>query len=364
MARTPLLIIAAVALAAPAAAASRTEAVYVAATGGGRTLSDDVWEKAPAVSDFVQREPSEGAEPSQRTEFRVAFDSSTLFIRVRAYDREPEKIVTYLTRRDEDSPCDWIHVLIDSYHDRRTAFEFVVNPDGVKQDRYWFNDTNNDKGWDAVWDVTVSRDQQGWTAEFRIPFSQLRFTPADDEHVGPCGVARHRTLRETSTWPLLSRGANGYVSSFGEIGGLSTKDAPKGLELLPYVVSDLTRQRGGANPLVSGSAVGGAVGLDMRYPVTPGLTLTATINPDFGQVEADPAVVNLSAFETFFNERRPFFVEGSGNFRFDADCYDGCNNLFYSRRVGRAPQGTGSLPPARVSTRRRRRKPRFWAPPN
>jgi hypothetical protein len=344
MARTPLLIIAALALAAPAAAASRTEAVYVAAPGGGRTLSDDVWEKAPAVSDFVQREPSEGAEPSQRTEFRVAFDSSTLFIRVRAYDREPDKIVTYLTRRDEDSPCDWIHVMIDSYHDRRTAYEFVVNPDGVKQDRYWFNDTNNDKGWDAVWDVTVSRDQQGWTAEFRIPFSQLRFTPAD---MSTWGLAVSRDigrLRETSTWPLLSRGANGYVSSFGEIGGLSTKNAPKGLELLPYVVSDLTRQRGGGNPLVSGSSVGGAVGLDMRYPVTPGLTLTATINPDFGQVEADPAVVNLSAFETFFNERRPFFVEGSGNFRFDADCYDGCNNLFYSRRVGRAPQGTSSLP--------------------
>jgi hypothetical protein len=143
---------------------------------------------------------------------------------------------------------------------------------------------------------------------------------------------------------LLSRNANGYVSSFGEIGGLSTMNAVKGLELVPYTVANLDRQRTGGNPLINPSALGGAAGLDMKYAVTPGLTLNATVNPDFGQVEADPAVVNLSAFETFFNERRPFFVEGGGNFRFDADCYDGCNNLFYSRRIGRAPQGTGNLP--------------------
>ena len=279
-----------------AAAEARVEAVRVTATASARTLNADLLEKAPAVTDFAQREPSEGSPPSQLTEFRVAFDASTLYVKVRAYDREPEKIVTYLTRRDDDSPCDWIRVLIDSYHDRRTAYEFAVNPDGVKQDRYWFNDNNNDKSWDAVWDVTVSRDQNGWTAEFRIPFSQLRFTPSD---TGTWGFAISRDigrLKETNTWPLLSRNANGYVSSFGELGGLATANAPKGMEIVPYTVASLTRQRTGGNPLQSASGLDGAVGLDLRYALTPGLTVTATVNPDFGQVEADPAVVNLSAF--------------------------------------------------------------------
>ncbi len=347
MIRGSLLIIA-VLLAAPAAAAAgaeaRVEAVHVSAATAGRTLADDVWGSAPAVSDFVQREPREGAKPSQPTEFRVAFDATTLYVKVRAYDREPEKIVQYLTRRDDDGPSDWIRILIDSYHDKRTAYEFAVNPAGVKYDRYWFNDTNNDTSWDAVWDVTVSRDQKGWTAEFKIPFSQLRFTPSAMSIWGFAISRDIGRLKETDTWPLLSRNANGYVSSFGELGGLSTRDAPKGLELTPYTVANVTRQRTGGNPLLNSSALGAAAGLDLRYAVTPGLTLNATVNPDFGQVEADPAVVNLTAFETFFNERRPFFVEGSGNFRFDADCYDGCNNLFYSRRIGRAPQGTGTLP--------------------
>ncbi len=327
-----------------AASAARIDAVRVSAASGGPALSEDVWKTATPVSDFVQREPREGGAPSEATEFRVAFDATTLYVKVRAYDREPQKIVTYLTRRDDDSPCDWIHVFIDSYHDRRTAYEFAVNPDGVKQDRYWFNDTNNDKSWDAVWDVIVSRDRLGWTAEFRIPFSQLRFTPGDSSTFGFAVARDIGRLKETSTWPLLSRNANGYVSSFGELGGVLTTMSTKRLELMPYTVASLTRQPTGGNPLLGASAASGATGLDMKYAVTSGLTLTATVNPDFGQVEADPAVVNLSAFETFFNEQRPFFVEGSGNFRFDADCYDGCNNLFYSRRIGRAPQGLGTLP--------------------
>src|SRR5204863_5724708 len=180
--------------------------------------------------------------------------------------------------------------------------------------------------------------------EFRIPFSQLRFNPSQSSTFGFAVSRRIGRLNETDTWPLLSRGASGYVSSFGELGGLSMAASPKRLELVPYTVANLTRQPSRGSPLVNPSDPGGAVGLDMKYALTPGLTLTGTVNPDFGQVEADPAVVNLSAFATFFNERRPFFVEGSGNFRFDADCYDGCNNLFYSRRIGRAPHGTGTLP--------------------
>ena len=309
-------------------------------SGEGVTLTDEGWQTLTPVSAFVQREPQEGAAPSQRTEFRVAYDASTLYVRVKAFDAEPEKIVTYLTRRDDNSPGDWLHVFIDSYHDRRTAYEFAVNPSGVKQDRYWFNDTDRDDSWDAVWDVRVSRERDGWLAEFRIPFSQLRFTPEPNATFGLAVVREIGRLKETSTWPLLPRAAPGYVSSFGDLAGLSMLTTPKRLELLPYMVSDLTRQPTNGNPLVKASKPEATLGLDLKYGLTPGLTFTGTVNPDFGQVEADPAVVNLSAFETFFNERRPFFVEGSGTFNFPFD--DG--NLFYTRRIGRSPQGASDLP--------------------
>jgi hypothetical protein len=327
---------------------ARVDAVRLSETTAVRvngTIREDVWQTAVPASAFVQREPHEGAPPSQRTEFRVAYDAATIYVRVRAFDTEPNKIVGYLTRRDGRSPSDWIRVLIDSYRDRRTAFEFAVNPAGVKQDTYWYNDNSRDDSWDAVWDVTVSRDSQGWTAEFRIPFSQLRFTGGEAKSVGFAVVREIARLNEVVTWPLLARSANGYVSSFGELGSLSSTRSPKRLELVPYAVSSLTRQASSGNPLINHSKGDAAVGLDLKYAVAPGLTLTTTINPDFGQVEADPAVVNLTAFETFFAERRPFFVEGSGNFQFGLDCNDGqCTGLFYSRRIGRTPQAADSLP--------------------
>jgi hypothetical protein len=153
-------------------ATARVDAVAIPATAkavrAGGELSEEFWQTVTPTSAFVQREPHDAAEPSQRTEFRVDYDASTLFVKVRAYDSDPDKIVTYLTRRDLDSPCDWIRILIDSYHDRRTAYEFAVNPSGVKMDRYWFNDNNSDDSWDAVWDVSVSRDRLGWAAEFRF----------------------------------------------------------------------------------------------------------------------------------------------------------------------------------------------------
>jgi len=325
-------------LAAPAVDVAQAEKLLGA--GPGVMLTDEGWQAVRAMSTFVQREPNEGAAPSQRTEFRVAYDATTLYVRVRAFDAEPDKIVTYLTRRDDDSPCDWLRVFIDSYHDRRTAFEFAVNPSGVKQDRYWFNDGDRDNSWDAVWDVNVIRDGDGWLAEFRIPFSQLRFTPGPAATFGFAIVREIGRLKETSTWPLLPRAATGYVSSFGDLSGLTMLATPKRLEVLPYMVSQLTQQPTGGNPLLQGSTSEAALGLDLKYSLTTGLTLTGTVNPDFGQVEADPAVVNLSAFETFFSERRPFFIEGSGNFNFPFDN----GQLFYSRRIGRAPQGTADLP--------------------
>src|SRR5438309_2276365 len=283
------------------ALSSRVDAVPIADTPNAVRINGEVseaaWQAATPMDGFLQREPEEGGQPSQRTEFRVVYDATTLYVKVRAFDTQADKIVSYLTRRDADSPSDWLHVFVDSYHDRRTAYEFAVNPSGVKIDRYWFDDNNRDDGWDAVWDAKVTRDASGWTAEFHIPFSQLRFNPNGANTFGFAVARRIGRLNETSTWPLLARSATGYVSSFGELGGLTMTASPKRLEMLPYTVADLTRQRAGGNPLVKASSPSGAMGLDLKYALTPGLTLTTTVNPDFGQVEADPAVVNLSAFE-------------------------------------------------------------------
>ncbi|MBA3269817.1 MAG: carbohydrate binding family 9 domain-containing protein [Acidobacteria bacterium] len=307
-------------------------------------LTEAVWEQAPAIKEFVQREPAEGSAPSQRTDARIAYDSSALYVAVRAHDTEPERIVGMLTRRDQRSPSDWIKIVVDSYFDRRSAYEFAVNPVGVKTDRYYFNDGASDDSWDAVWDVRVARDADGWTAEFRIPFSQLRFNSSDGGPVGFAVIREVGRLAETSTWPLLSRNANGFVSQFAEVRGLRMSGPPKKLELLPYTLGSFSLNPTSDNPFVERTDPAGSLGLDLKYAVRPGLTVTATVNPDFGQVEADPAVVNLDAFETFFQERRPFFVEGSGTFQFNVDCSDGqCTGLFYSRRIGRSPQASASL---------------------
>lgn len=333
------------ALTAPAEGVERVPAQPLTSASAIRVdgdLSEDVWQSAPMITGFRQREPNEGAQATFETEARVAYDSNAIYIAVQAIDPEPSRIVGIRTRRDEGSPSDWIRVMIDSFHDRRTAYEFAVNPAGVKSDTYWFNDGNNDQGWDAVWEVGVSRNERGWRAEFRVPFSQLRFHPAADATFGFAVVRQIGRLNETTTWPLLARSANGYVSSFGELTGLRLGQSQKRLELVPYALGDLgTQPVEAGNPLQHARNGSAEVGLDLKYALTPGLTLTGTVNPDFGQVEADPAVVNLTAFETFFSERRPFFVEGSGIFRFDTDCNDGsCSGLFYSRRIGRAPRGS------------------------
>ena len=301
------------------------------------TFDEAVWQAAVPAGSFLQREPQEGAATTHGTEVRVAYDSDALYFAVRAFDPEPDKVVGLLTRRDENSPSDQIAILIDSFNDRRTAYEFAVNVAGVKSDRYWFNDTNNDGGWDAVWDVATLRTPDGWQAEFRIGFSQLRFRGMDTATLGFATMRTVAHIDETSTWPLLARSASGFVSSFGELRGVALASQPRTFEVLPYVVAQATTSPVAEdNPFVSSPDGTASAGLDVKYQVAPGLTLTGTVNPDFGQVEADPAVVNLGAFETFFAERRPFFLEGSGNFQF--------RNLFYSRRIGRAPQRSADAP--------------------
>ena len=173
-------------------------------------LNEEIWQQAPAIVDFLQRDPDEGKEPTMRTEARIAYDDAAVYVAVRAFDTDAAKIVGILTRRDQRSPSDWIRIVLDSYFDKRSAYEFGVNPVGVKTDRYYFNDGQSDDGWDAVWDVQVEKDADGWRAEFRIPFSQLRFNTLAGGPVGFAVIREVGRLAETSSWPLLSRNANGY----------------------------------------------------------------------------------------------------------------------------------------------------------
>src|SRR5690606_8591254 len=215
-------------------------------------LADAIWRTAPMVGGFLQREPDEGAPTTHATEVRVAYDRDALYVAIRAIDPEPVQLVGLLPRRDGVSPSDWLSILIDSFDDNRTAYEFGVNMSGVKYDRYWYNDTNNDQGWDAVWDVATRRTETGWQAEFRIGFSQLRFRAGEP---GPMGFATMRTvahLDETSTWPLLARSASGFVSSFGELQGVVVGAGQKTLEIVPYALGQgSTRPVAEGHPFVS-----------------------------------------------------------------------------------------------------------------
>ncbi|MEX0980267.1 MAG: DUF5916 domain-containing protein, partial [Gemmatimonadota bacterium] len=306
-------------------------------------LDDEAWRTAPVADGFVQFRPREGIRASQPTEARVLYGDDALYVAIRAYDAAPDSIVGQLTRRDESSYSDWLWVMIDSYLDRRTAFRFGVNPLGVKRDIYHFDDTGEDSGWNAVWDVATRIDAEGWTAEFRIPYSQLRFSGASVQHWGINFARDHARQNETSTWAPLSQEENAIVSRSGTLRGLENLRPPRRIEIQPYVLARTERAPGDpANPFHSSTDHSGAVGADIKYGITSNLTLDLTMNPDFGQVEADPGQVNLTAFETFLPERRPFFVEGSNIFRAGLGIGDGDGSnqsLFYSRRVGRPPQG-------------------------
>ncbi len=306
-------------------------------------LDEAAWARATVAGDFVVFEPNEGERPLQQTEARVLYGSDAIFVGFRAYDSAPDSLVAQLARRDERPHSDWVDVAIDSYHDRRTAFRFGVNPAGVKSDSYMYNDVEEDDSWDAVWDVATRIDEEGWTAEFRIPYSQLRFDGAARQTWGinfVRFVARHM---ERSLWAPISREDGALVSRFGELRELRDLSPPARIEVMPYSLVRMEAAPGSAaDPFYEPRDLSSAVGADVKYGLTTDLTLDLTLNPDFGQVEADPAQVNLSAFETFLPERRPFFLEGANifDFRFSEGDGDGANEgLFYSRRIGRAPRG-------------------------
>jgi hypothetical protein len=294
---------------------------------------DEVWRAAAPITGFRMFDPSEDSVATLRTEARIAYDEQNLYVFVRAYDPRPDSIIALLSRRDVKTSSDQIKVMIDSYHDRRTGYEFAVNPAGVKRDYYTYDDNTEDISWDAVWDVATRIDSLGWTAEFRIPLSQLRY-PRSATAFGVMIMRDIARYNERDSWPVYRRSRAGIASQFGDVGGFVSLGSPQRLEISPYVLTrnmSITRADGFAR------SQQGTMGADLKYGLTSNLTLDATINPDFGQVEADPAQLNLTAFETFLAEQRPFFLEGTGIFQFGDDP----TRLFYSRRIGRAPQLAG-----------------------
>lgn len=305
-------------------------------------LDDPAWAEAPHQSHFKQRNPVDGAEPSQTTEFSVVYDEHFLYVGIRAYDDDPSKITRILTRRDESSPSDWVYISIDSYHDHRTAFEFGLNAAGVKQDLRRYDDTNADFDWEAVWEGAVSQDAEGWSAEFAIPFRELRFNASESQTWG-LNVYRElpRNDNELAIWNYWSHEESGFVSNYGILTGLDGIQTKQPLYISPYILG-----QSGANDIQLGEADAyesmSNVGADIRKNFDLGLTFSGTINPDFGQVEADPAEFNLTQFETYFREKRGFFIEGGNILNFSLGFGDGdnsANSLFYSRRIGRRPHG-------------------------
>ena len=302
---------------------------------------DQAWKSAPVINQFQQWRPNEGKPARFKTEAKIAYDAANMYVFVRAFDPHPDSIKKLLERRDTFTSSDMIWVFVDSYHDKRTGYEFGVNAAGVKMDQAIYDDGNEDGAWDAVWDVATRIDSLGWTAEFRIPLSQMRYS-RDREHT--FGIMIDRDVyryNERYIWPLLRQSKPGFVSQFGALHGMDDLENPRKLEAMPYVVTkNASTIRNNAFTQQSNFAAGG----DIKYRLAPNVTLDATINPDFGQVESDPSVLNLSAYESFFDERRPFFVAGRGLFRADVNCSAvNCwgESLYYSRRIGRTPELSG-----------------------
>jgi len=289
-------------------------------------LDDQAWHLAQAGWGLRQADPERGAQPSVPSIFKVAYDDDNIYFAMACYEADMANLASYLGRRDEIEASDLVSIYIDPYHDHTTGYNFRVNAAGVMQDDYIFDNGDRDRDWDAVWQAEVTRDDHGWYVEIRVPFAAIRFQPADDM---TWGLQAYRWLHgrgEDTGWVMWDRNSSGFVSRWGTLTGLRGVSNPRQLEVLPYVVTKHT------DPAVEGDADQWQnhqnLGADLKYGVTSNLTLNVTFQPDFGQVEADPATLNLSPFETFFSEKRPFFIEGARYFQHPDF------NLFYSRRIG------------------------------
>lgn len=311
-------------------------------------LDDEAWQNGIWIDDFTQFEPYNGRAASQRTEFKIIFDEDNLYVAFKAFDTSPDSIVNRLSRRD-NSDGDLVGIILDSYHDLRTGFLFGISSSGVKYDLVFTNDgQNEDSSWDPNWWGKTSINNEGWIAEMKIPFSQVRFEKNSGDIWG-LQVARVLYRKnETTFWQHIPKDAPGLVHLFGELAGLENIKPRKIFDVTPYAVGKIeTFKAEPGNPFLEKgrlSKING--GIDAKIGVTNNMTMDLTINPDFGQVEADPSEVNLSAYETFFSEKRPFFVEGNNITSFGIGIGDGDvgnDNLFYSRRIGRRPQGYPEL---------------------
>jgi hypothetical protein len=311
-------------------------------------LDDESWLAGDWIDDFTQNEPYNGSPASQRTEFKVLFDDNNLYVAIKAYDTSPDSIINRLTRRDQ-ADGDLVGIFVDSFHDLRTSFLFGVSSAGVKYDQMYTNDgQNQDASWDPNWWVKTSINDEGWIAEMKIPFSQVRF----EKNSGDVwGLEMARLLyrkNETDFWQHIPKDAPGLVHLFGELSGLEQIKPRKIFDVTPYGVGKVeTFKKEPGNPFrEDGRRFGANAGIDAKIGITNNMTMDLTINPDFGQVEADPSEVNLSAYETYFSEKRPFFIEGKNITNFDLGIGTGNSqedNLFYSRRIGRRPEGYPDL---------------------
>ena len=305
------------------------------------SIEDEAWQAGAWDGDFVQFEPINGGAASQKTEFKVLYDDNNIYVAIKAYDTAPDSISRRISRRD-NADGDFVGISFDSYHDLQTAFVFVVNAAGVKNDFVWVSDgQSEDDTWDPIWYTDASMFEWGWAAELRIPLTQLRFRISDG---GVWGMEVLRQLfrkQEFSVWQHLDRNASGIVHNFGEMTGLNGIKPRKQADITPFIVGSLEKfEKVEGNPFATGTNWKSNAGLDAKFGITNDMTLDLTVNPDFGQVEADPSVVNLTAYETFFEEKRPFFVEGNNITSFKTGIGDGdigYDNLFYSRRIGRSP---------------------------
>jgi hypothetical protein len=308
-------------------------------------LDEPIWQSAPAATGLRQNQPHAGEAATQRTEVRFAFDDAAIYVGARMYDDSGARGVrTRLVRRDADFSSDYFQVIFDTYHDHIGRLFFLVNPSGVKQDANGLGG-GGDPSWDPVWEVFTNIDSLGWTAEMRIPFSQLRYPSTAEEQVWGLQIWRQENrLNELSQWAWWGLDEAGGPPRFGHLTGLVITHPPGRGEVMPYVVGRSANIPGDdTDPFFDPHAIDARVGADATLRVTSNLTLNATVNPDFGQVEVDPAVVNLSAFETFFDEKRPFFVEGAGYFGLGGLSCFFCSNvsslsMLATRRIGRPPQ--------------------------
>lgn len=308
-------------------------------------LKERVWQNS-GIEDFTQSEPLDGAQPTEKTAVWVGYDDKALYVGARLSDSKPEEIIRRLGRRDDQTESDWFMFAVDPYFDRNTGYQFGVNPAGSVLDMTLYNDVREDLTWDGLWECATSVDQSGWSVEMRIPFHQLRFQKKDNP---VWGVNFSRTIKrknERIIYAWAPRHESGYVSHFARLVGIEDIDPGSHIEVRPYSAAKaafLTPEK--PNSLKTLKKLSGNAGLDLKIGLQNNLTLDAAINPDFGQVEVDPAVINLTAAETYYEERRPFFIEGSRLFSFGlggvnySSSFWGIPLFFYSRRVGRAPQG-------------------------